>query len=176
MNFNTFITLVENKKKNGGLDEFIESHMKNKYIPLEEKQTRANIIVENTFYEKDNDGTKRFHLNSVGYNMFVFLTLVDLYTDVDIDYKNSLEIYNKLKEHSVFEMILPRISKSEMDEFKIVCECVKNDAMTNEYEFHAYFRQQVERFGTILSAVIEPFLDKLNAQDIVKALESINVK
>lgn len=176
MNFNTFMSLVENKKKNGGLDEFIDSHMKNKYVPLEEKQARANVIVENTFYEKDEDGTKRFHLNSVAYNMFMFLTLVDLYTDIDIDYKNCVELYNKMKEHGIFNFIFTRIDKAEMDEFKIVCECVRSDVMTNEYDPHAYVSQQVERFGKLISFVVEPFLDKLNAQDIAGVLEKLNVR
>lgn len=176
MNFNTFLALVENKKNKEGYDEFIDSHIKNKYVPLEEKQARANVIVENTFYEKDEDGIKRFHINSVAHNMFVYLTLVDLYTDIEIDYKRGLEIYNKMKEKKIFKDILQRIDKEEMEEFKIVLDAVERDVMTNEYEPHAYFASQVERFGKLIGFVIEPFLDKLNAQDIVGLVEKLNLK
>ena len=176
MNFNTFITLFENKKKNGGIDDFIESHMKNHYVPFEEKQARANVIIENTFYEKDENGNKYFHVNSVATHMFVFLTLVDMYTDIEIDYKKSLEQYNKLKETDGFDFIIPNISKSEITEFKIILESMKADIMTNEYEPHAYFSQQVKRFADILSFVIEPFLDKINSDDIIRVLSKTNIK
>ena len=176
MNFNTFITLFENKKKNGGIDDFIEYHMKNHYVSFEEKQARANVIIENTFYEKDENGNRYFHVNSVATHMFVFLTLVDMYTDIEIDYKKSLEQYNKLKETDGFDFIIPNISKSEMTEFKIILDSMKSDIITNEYEPHAYFSQQVDRFGKIISAVIEPFLDKISPDDIANIIGKLNNK
>lgn len=175
MKFNTFITLFENKMKNGGVDEFIKEHVKDKYVPIEEKQARANTIVENTYYETNND-EKHFHVNSVAHMLFTMLTLVDMYTDVEIDFKKGLEQYNKLKETKALDYLVANMNKNEIDDFKMILTGVQNDVMTNEYDPHAYFASQVERFGKLLGFVIEPFLDKLNAQDIVGLVEKLNLK
>ena len=176
MKLNTFVTLFENKKRNGGVEEFVKEHIKDKYVPIEEKQVRANTIVENTYYETNDDGEKSFHVNSVAHLLFTMLTLVDMYTDIEIEFKHGLEQYNKLKECGALDYLVAHMNKNEIDDFKMVLTGVQNDVMTNEYEPHAYFASQVERFGKLLGFVIEPFLDKLNAQDIVGIVEKLNLK
>lgn len=176
MNFNTFITLYTNKQKNGGLEDFVKSHMKNKYVPLEEKQARANIVVENTFYEKDENGDKYIHVNSVANHIFTVLTLVHLYTDIEIDFKKALEQYNKMKECGCLEAILSLIDKSELEEYKFVQNGIQNDVMTNEYEIHSYITKQVDRFSTLFGTIIQPFLDKIDTEAIIQGLEQFNLK
>ena len=172
MKFNTFMTLCENKMKNGGIVEFIMEHIKDEYVPIEEKQARSETIVKNTMYEKNNDGEQVFHVNSVANHIFTTLSLIDMYTDVEIEFKNALEQYNKMKKNGVLDMILSNINKPEMEEFKMIHAYTINDVMTNEYEGHAFVKSQVERFGKLIGFAIEPFIDKINTSDILEALKN----
>lgn len=171
MKFDTFITLCINKMKNGGLQEFIDEHVKNKYVPLEEKIARVDVIIKNTFYEKNDNDEQVLHINSVANHMFTNLTLVDLYTDIEIDFKKSLDQYNKLKESGILDMILMNIDKQEIEEFLMVHKYMQNDIMENEYNIHSFIKQQVERFGKLIGFTLEPFIDKLNTDEILKVLQ-----
>lgn len=176
MNFNTFITLFENKKKHGGVDDFIVSRIKTKYVPLEEKQARANLIVENTMFEKDDKGNKNFHVNSVAYHMFVFLTLVDMYTDVEINYKESLAQYNKLKESECFDFIIPRINKDDMAEFKLVLESMRNDVITNECNICTYIDKQIRRISKLAVSALSPIVENIDIDKLNEVMNELNIK
>lgn len=133
------------------------SVINNKYIPYEKKATICEKIVESSYYirTKDTDGTeiKKFHVNSVANYMLFYLNVIDNYTSIAIDFKNSLEEFNLLNESECIDIICEHISEREMKELRMILEMVENDLLQNEYETHAFIRNQVERFADIIGRV-----------------------
>lgn len=154
----------------------VNDHVLYKYIPLSEKIARADNIINASYYievEKP-DGTKekKFHVDSVVRMMLFKISLIDMYTDLERGEGDSvLDEYDQLCRSSALDIIIDSISKNEFNEFTSVVECVANDVMTNEYELHAFVKDQVERFGMLIGTVLSPIIEKINVDDIVKAVE-----
>ena len=49
-----------------------------------------------------------------------------------------------------------------------------DDLLTNEYEMHSFIRNQVERFGTLISTAVKPFIDQFDENTIKDLLSQIN--
>ena len=177
MKFSAFVTLW-NVKMNKGNDEdrndCINRIMKTDYVPIEEKQVRANNIIKNTYYiKKVEDGVERevFHINSTAKHIFTFLTVVDLYTNIEIEFKDALNEYNTLAKLGAMDVIFSAIPEDELKEFKMIVDFETNDAIANEYENHAFIRSQVERFGTLIGNVIEPILSTIDLDKVKEVIE-----
>ena len=111
--------------------------------------------------------------------MLYRLNLINSYTNISIDFKNSLDEFNLLNKSDVIDLMLSYIPKKELEEFNMLLEMVKNDFITNEYETKAFISGQVEKFAEIFGTVISPVLTRLgdtleNVDD--KTLENIFVK
>ena len=173
MKIDTFLTLYKNKKNEDDRVDFLKSHVNNKYIPLEEKQVRAKNIVNSSYYQKDDAGDQKFHINSVAKYMLTCMTLLDLYTDLERNQKEGkvLEEFNKLNEQGVFDILVQSVDQRELKEFNMVLDMESSDLMANEYEPGAFVRNQVERFGNLIGTTLLPLLDKVDAgqiEEIVK--------
>ena len=167
MKIDTFITLYKNKKDENSRAELITSHVKNKYIPLEEKQARAENIVKSSYYQKDGN-VEKFHVNSVAKYMLTCMTLLDVYTDFERSKKEGfiLNEFNKLNEIGLFDILVQTIDQRELKEFNMVLDMVASDLMTNEYEPGSFIKNQVERFGNLIGTTILPVLENLNIEQI----------
>ena len=133
------------------------------YIPYEMKVTLCKKIVDTTYYdktEKDGKETKKLHINSPSEYMLYCLNLVDRYTKLKIDFKNSLEEFNLLNQR-VLDLIVNKIPEREVKEFRMILDMIENDVMQNEYEPHAFISKQVERFGSLVGEVLKPFVGEL---------------
>ena len=173
MKIDTFLTLLKSKKKDDERIALIKERIKNKYVPIEEKQVRTNNIIKSSFYEKRDDGTEVFHVNSVAKYMLTCMTLLDLYTDLERNQKEGkiLEEFNKLNEQGVFDILVQSVDQRELKEFNMVLDMESSDVMANEYEPGAFVRNQIERFGNLIGTTLLPLLDKVDAgqiEEIVK--------
>ena len=173
MKIETFLTLYKNKKNSDDRLEFIKSHIKDKYIPIEEKQARSQAVVKSSYYQKNEDGSESFHVNSVAKYMLSCMTLLDLYTDIERSNKegNLLNEFNRLNEIGFFDYIIQLVDQREMKEFNMVLDMESSDIMTNEYEPGGFVRNQIERFGSLVGNTLLPVLNNLDVgqiEDIVK--------
>lgn len=48
-----------------------------------------------------------------------------------------------------------------------------DDLLTNEYEMHSFIRNQVERFGTLISTALSPIIEKLDVEEIKKVINEM---
>lgn len=175
MKIDTFVKLYKIKARDEYGEDYIDEIMNNRYVPFEEKVVRINMILSNTYYDNE-DGEKIFHVDSMAAHLFTMLTLVDLYTQIDIDFKKSVEQYNALKECGALDIIVNSINASELNEFKFLLESAHKDAVVNEYEIHAYITKQLRYLSSVFEKVATPFLDKISADDIQKILSQIDLK
>lgn len=168
MKFEEFIELYENEGNVNKRNTFVKSHIIKSYIPLEEKDVRSQIIINNSYYDENGN----FKVNSTAKHMFTFLSIVDMYTDIDINFKDGLNEYNKLDASMALDDILSMIDEKDLNEFKIVLNMKCNDMITNEYEPHSYINKQVERFGELIGATLYPIFEKIDLDKLNTILDN----
>ena len=177
MKIDTFITLYKTKKTDEDKLNAIKQIMKNKRVSYADKVDRAGIIAKNSYHEKQKDinGEERevFFQNSAAKYMLYSLTLVDLYTDLEIDFKQSLELFEKIN-GEMLDMIIMSIDERERKEFQMLLEFACDDLMVNEYEPHAFVREQVDRFGSLIGTVLVPILENIDVNKIEEIMKQIN--
>ena len=171
-----FITAFKFRKTQEEKESFVREHIKNEYVPYEKKQAVAEAIVKASYWAKDGD-REYLHINSAAKYMLTCLSMVDLYTDIERNRGNSkaLEDFNTLNSYGVFDIIIKFADPKEIKEFDMVLQMACDDLIANEYENHAFIRNQVERFGKLISATLTPILEGLDL-DKIKELAGLAEK
>lgn len=169
--------IVKNTEKKVTVQEFVEKcneltveeikdYIINEYIPYENKITICEKIVESTYYIKTQDVNgaekKKLHINSAATFMLYRLNMINSYTLIDIDFKNSLKEYNLLNKSGLIDVIFKLIPENELSEFDMLLEMTKNDFIANEYETKAFISKQVERFGELFGIMVTPAFERLS--------------
>lgn len=176
MKIKEFVDIYNAKKLDQDKETFIKSHIVTNRVSYADKVDRAGMVARHTYYQKqtDMDGTERevFHQNSAASYMLFHLTIVDLYTDIEIDYKESLEQFEML-DGEILDMIIAAIDERELQEFRMLLEFANDDIMVNEYEPHAFIRGQVERFSTLLGSLLAPAISQLDENKIEEVLNRL---
>lgn len=146
-------------------EDFLKSVIKDTYVPFEKKIAICEKIIESSYYVKDQgtDGVerKKMRVNSPAKYMLYSLNLVDIYTNIEIDFKNSLEEFNVLNGLGYLDFIVDHISEKEIAEFRTILDMVERDTVQNEYEIHSFISNQVERFGRLAGVALMPMLEQL---------------
>lgn len=145
--------------------KLVESVIKHEYVPYEKKITICKKIVEASHYikkkDKNNKEMKKLHIDSTANYMLYCLNLVNYYSSIDVDFSNSLEEFNLLNGSECLNAIFSSISEREEKEFRMILDMIETDLMQNEYETHAFIRNQVERFGELIGVVVTPLFEQL---------------
>ena len=175
MDIKTFIMMFDKKAKEDKSKEFLASHIKDAYVPYENKVAIAQKIIETSYYSPTNeDKSGGIHVNSAAKYMLTCMSFLDLYTDIERSKGEDamLDDFNELNSRGIFDGILSMGNEREMKEFRMILEMVADDLMTNEYEPHAFVRSQVERFGQLLGMTLAPVLENLDAEKLKEVLEN----
>lgn len=179
MKIDMFLKLYESKQTPESKEKLVADHVKNIQVKYSDKVDRAGIIAKHSYYEKQvgADGVERevFRQNSAAKYMLYYLTLVDLYTDLEIDFKKSLDTFEKIN-GSILDTIISYIDDRELKEFQTLLEFACDDILTNEYEMHSFVRNQVDRFGTLLGNIIAPAIEQLNFGNLEDFINSVTNK
>lgn len=177
MKIDTFLKLYNTKKTEEEKAAAIAQIMNNAHISYSDKVDRAGIIAKNSYHakRKDIDGTEHeiFEQNSAAKYMLYSLTLVDLYTTLEIDFKQSLELFEKIN-GEVLDMIIMSIDERERKEFQMLLDFACDDLLVNEYEPHAFIREQIERFGSLFGTIIAPVIKNIDVNKIEEVLKQIS--
>ena len=177
MKIDTFLKLYNTKKTEEEKAAAIAQIMNNAHIGYADKVDRAGIIAKNSYHVKETgvDGVERevFRQNSAAKYMLYSLTLVDLYTTLEIDFKQSLELFEKIN-GEVLDMIIMSIDERERKEFQMLLDFACDDLLVNEYEPHAFIREQVERFAGLFGTIIAPVIENIDIDKIGEVLKQIN--
>lgn len=169
MKFDEFMELYDNFKETDERVIFVKEHIVKSYIPLEEKDVRSQIIINNSYYDENGN----FKVNSTAKHMFTFLSIVDMYTDIDINFKDGLNEYNKLDASMALDDIASMIDEKDLNEFKIVLNMKYNDVIANEYEPHSFIKKQVERFGELIGTALSPIIEKIDLNNLEDFLNQL---
>lgn len=156
--------LSENK------DECIQAIYKEEYIPFETKVSDCNRIMKSTSYT--NTDPNMYKQNSASRRMLFILTLVDRYTDIDIDYTNALEEYNILCMmdfdyiFNLFNDEMPSSIKIEIRRYEDILYNAEDDFDKNERSIIGYLDSKFASLGIIGEA-----LNKILEENVTNNIE-----
>ena len=179
-NVKSFVEEYEKQLTNDDKTKFLKSKLKTeKYMPYADKLAIAKNIVKSSSYAMiKEDGvlkqTDRIALNSpMRYILFV-MTVVDKYTNIEVNFKNVMPEFDALNFNSLIEIIFEKIGDKEMAEFNTVVDMVLNDFMANKYQFRNYINDTISRvYGLVEKCVplidnIANKLDSMSEEDVEK--------
>ena len=131
MKLDVFLSLFDQKEKKSLGADFLSTHVKNKYIPIEKKKELAEAIVDQSI----NSG-----MDSILKYILTCITVFDIYTDIQRSAVNStnqhermLSDFNKINERRIFDILIGLIDERELKEFNMVLQMVTDDLMVNKY-------------------------------------------
>lgn len=181
-NFNvkSFVEEYEKQVNDADKAKFLKTKLKTeKYMPYADKLALAENIVKSSSYAiVKEDGvlkqTDRIALNSpMRYILFV-MTVVDKYTNIEVDFKNIMPEFDTLNFNSLIENIFEKVGDKETAEFNTVVEMVLNDFVANKYQFKNYIDDTllkvsglVEKCAPLIDNIANK-LDSMSEEDIKK--------
>lgn len=161
---------------------FLKSKLKvDTYLSYADKVATAERIVKSSSYAliKNEDSgelekTNRIKLNSpMRYVLFV-MTIIDKYTNLEVNFSNVMPEFDYLNKNNLFEVIINKIGDKEVGEFNTVVEMILDDFMTNEYEFKNYISEAlskvnegIQKFSPIINNIVDK-IDSLSDKDMEK--------
>ena len=151
------------------------------YLPVSIKDAIAIVVTDRTMFEQEkytNENgeikfrkTDNIHINSFVQYMLFVREVIEKYTNlICSDDTNFMTDYDLLKSSGLLDKLIigeivdrkeipPLIPISEISEIRTLIDMHKSDIMQNMYEPHAYVSRQVERFGTLINTLVEPFME-----------------
>ena len=134
MKIDIFLKFFDQKQAEGEKYNFIKSHVKDVYIPIEKKVKIANSIIDKSFTIECDEEKCIIHVDSVTKYIATCMALFDAYTDIErINKNNSISDFDKLNERKIFDYIIDDIDQRELKEFNMVIQMVTDDLFTNKY-------------------------------------------
>lgn len=133
------------------------------YVSFLDKASLAERVVYHSTRKLDQEGNVigDIHINSVSKYLFHVMGIINMYTDLDIDYDNLVEDYDLLNVNGLIQEIVTLIGEKEIAECQMLLDMTLGDFMQNKLSVYSFVRDQVERFGTLsgitLSSIKEGF-------------------
>ena len=107
------------------------------YISYINKVADCQNIVKATSYT--NTEPNMFKINSPARNVMFELELIHRYTELDIDFRDYLNIYDKLNEIDAIRTIISQIPTREVMEYRNILDMTLKDFQMNERSMIGYF-------------------------------------
>ena len=179
-NVKGFVEEYEKCSNNDDKARFLKNKLKTeKYMPYADKMAIAENIVKHSSYKmikEDGDlkQTDRIALNSpMRYILFV-MTVVDKYTNIEVNFKNVMPEFDALNFNSLIEVIFEKVGDKEIAEFNTVVDMVLNDFMANKYQFRNYIDDTLSKISGLVEKCaplidnIASKLDSMSEEDVEK--------
>lgn len=161
---------ANSKAKDKTFEDFIKKHITTQYIDILQKDVYCSSIVEASCYAKEGD--RRFiKFNSVARYIGFIMRLIDLYTDIEIDFNDAKFVsqYDQLNKIGAIETLIASIPESEYAEFSTILNMKLDDLRDNEYSITALLYNLKQSFSLSSEALAEV----LDSPEVKKAIEEI---
>ena len=121
---------VTNKK-----EKYIKKFVGNNYVNYATKLSVADQIVQlSSTNQVDGQVNGQIKINSsLRYLLYVF-NLIDLYTNITVDFSNILEEYDLLEEQGLVDELIRLMPQREVTSFETILKMVFDDFIQNNYE------------------------------------------
>ena len=81
--------------------------------------------------------------------MLFTVQLIDRYTEIDIDHREALNIYDKLAENKILENLINALPKDEVLWYKDILDMMLEDFKINERSIIGYLDSKLASLGII---------------------------
>lgn len=156
---------VAAKQKDSAMENFIKKHITTDYINFLDKEVMCGSIVEATCHDPNN--RQIIKINSVGRYLLYVMRLIDLYTDIEVDFteSNFVKQYDELNKVGAFDILINSIPETERAEFDVILSMKMDDFKENEYSLTA-FLYNLKQSLTLSEEVVNSVLEELQKQEI----------
>lgn len=153
------------------------------YVSYAMKDVIARNIIRFSTHEILENGEigSKIFINSGAKNMLFKLSLVQHWTNIEIDFTDVVKAYDMLAEQGLFEIIIKKIPEIEAAEFASMVDWTMRDFMDNEFNAQAYVTSQVRRFGELAGTALTPLLENManeiknmDEKKVEKVLNKVN--
>jgi len=120
MNIDSFLTIYRTKRTDEAKRDYVKGRVKDKYLPIMEKQNLAQNIISECYKDR-RDSVKKY--------VMTFMVLISAYTDLDVakDYDGMVKQFDKLNECDAIEYLIMSIKENELNEFRLILDFVEYD-------------------------------------------------
>ena len=141
-------------------EEFFKKHITTTYVPYLTKCVYCSNIVSASHHLPDEKDIIK--INTANQYVAFVTRLLDLYTDLDIDFNNGgfLKQYDQLNQNGCIIPLIAAIPEQEYAEFKMVLDMKESDFRENEYSLTAIL-YNLKKSIDISGDVIEQALNQL---------------
>lgn len=104
------------------------------------------------------------------------LMLVDLYTNVKIDFKQGAFQYDKLVETGVINYVLDNVPESEINEFKMLIDYKYEEYYQRYFSMRSYIDSKLKSFESIISMLTDTIttsLDKIDKNEVKEVIDVV---
>lgn len=112
-------------------DRYLAERIVRKYVPYEDKVATCSSIV-NACSHVTVDGTVVYQKNTPVKYLNFKLVMISKYTDIEIDFNNVVDEYNKLDELELIDEVISFIPKHERLTFEKILDATQCDLDENE--------------------------------------------
>ena len=129
--------------KNSLLNDLITTE----YVSYATKVADCKRIIQSTSYT--NTEPNMFCISSPTRKMLFTVQLIDRYTEIDIDHREALNIYDKLAENKILENLINALPKDEVLWYKDILDMMFEDFKINERSIVGYLDSKLASLGII---------------------------
>lgn len=152
------------KGKDETFQEFIKKHVVNEYVDYLTKDAYCSKIVELSTHVQDGEHTIIKVNSTVRYMLFV-MRLIELYTDIDINFEDAqfIKQYDELNKIGAIDTLISAIPEGEYTEFSMLLNMRMDDFRDNEYSVTAILynlKQSLSLSNEIVDAVFKELENK----------------
>lgn len=145
MKINEFI---EEFNKSQNKEAFVKKHITNSYVPFEKKIALANNLVKKVMTASNGDLVR----NTPGIYMNYVLSLVSLYTDIEIPENDSLEVFNQIEKNNVNSLLVTAVG-ADASSLDAVIKMTVEDAINNHCDLVNFMTIKEENIYLLLDKV-----------------------
>ncbi len=149
----------------------------NKYVSWSSMVTLAKAIIEASCFDEYHN----IHVDSPKKDLLTLVGIFTLYTNIEFDQTNVINDYDLLAEKRLTSWLLDRIRPYNKPSFEEIVKMTYEDAITNEYESHAFITKKLMDMWPHISEAVMPLinkasdaLDKVDENTFKEIVQTIN--
>lgn len=127
-------------KKWKDVEVFIKKHLNQKYINYEVKVDICEKIVHLCNFDEE----MKFERNTPMTQMMFSMELIKNYYDIDIEYEDMLDDFNKLDKEGLVRILIDNIPEDEYKKFMFLLDAINDDIQVNERSLVGYMERQLK--------------------------------
>lgn len=148
MNTEIFFSQLALNKKNE--EAYLRKRVVVDYVPYEEKIAACKAIIMSSCTSEG-----RYVKNTPSQFMLFAMTLIDRYTDIDINKENMLDEFNQFDSRDLVNVIISFIPSHEYKTWELLIKMVDDDFYENEHSLVSFLEHKLDTITQVIDSIEE---------------------